>query len=218
MTGKSVAELVHLNDIPDLSELPADDDSPLSELTPMQLRYVEGWLALAGQHGAMTRAAEYAGYAQKTWSVVGSKLNRDPRITAAIKYLAEKKAHTAAYASMGTLEQLQRTGTDAIRLKAAQTILSHAGIIATTIHQHEHIVKDSRTQDQVEASVMEKLKDLGLGDMIDVSPKVSPHSHEGGERKEGQNQGAPRYKQKLIPNRMPTDDEIDEMDWMDVEV
>jgi phage terminase small subunit len=198
-----------------LSDIPPDDDSPLSALTPMMLKWVEGFLALAGEYGAMTRAAEYAGYAEGTWAVTGSRLHRDPRITAVIKYLAEKKAHISAYAAMSTMEQLMRTGTDAIRMKAAKELLGHAGVLLATIHQHEHTVKDNRDEEQIEKSIQEKMKTLGLGEMIVVPHK---NTRESGERKASQDEGPPKWKRQLIPNRAPTEEEIDDMDWMDVEV
>jgi phage terminase small subunit len=188
----------------DFSELTADDDSPMAKLTVKQRLWVVAFCALAGQHGAMTRAAEYAGYAEGTWPVRGSQNYRRKDIQAAIKYLAETKAHVSAYAAMQTLEDLNRTGTQPIRLAAAKALLGHAGIIIKTVHQHEITIDDNRDEDQIMEAVREQMKELGLDatEVIEatVNPEDDYRSHASGRRPDGMNQGRSPKKQLTPPS------------------
>ncbi len=205
-------DLVELHDT-SCSELVETDDSPLSGLTAMELRYVEAFAALAGTHGAMTNAARYAGYSPKTCTVKGSQMIRKPKILAALRYLTEHKAHASAIMAMTTLQHLAMNGNDSIRLKASERILGYSGIIVQTIHRHEHMIQDNRTPEQVKIAISEKAQKLGLDvkSMIDITPhpnKVNPPNPD----------GAPKYKRQLVPNRELTDDEIEEIDWARMEV
>lgn len=186
----------------DFTVLAEDDDSPMSVLTIKQRLWVVAYCALAGVHGAMTRAAEYAGYAPNTWAVRGSQNYQRKDIQAAIKYLAETKAHVSAFAAMATIEQLNRTGTDPIRLKAAGMLLAHAGIIIKTIHHHEITLDDNRDEDQIMQAVLDQMKELGLDatEVIEATLADDDRSHESGNRPEGMNQGR-TPKQTLIPGK-----------------
>ena len=202
MTSKELQatrDLVELTGM-DFSVLEEKDDSPMSVLTVKQRLWVVAYCALAGQHGALTRAAEYAGYAEGTWGVKGSQPHRRADIQAAIKYLAETKAHVSAFAAMSTLEELNRVGTQPIRLKAAGMLLAHAGIIIKTVHQHEITLDDNRDEDQIMEAVKEQMKELGLdaSEVIEATLADDNRSHESGNRPEGMNQGRNK-KQELNP-------------------
>ncbi len=211
---------VDLLGIPDLSELGEYEDSPLAELTLKMRKFVEGWIALQGEHGSLKAAALYAGYAPDTCCVRGALLIRDPRVLAAIKYLAEKRAHASAFAAMSTLEDLMRSAPPAQRLKAAQSVLAFSGIIVKTVHEHEINIKDNRSEDQIKAAIQEKLKSLGMApDVIDVTPKKDDGRANSETRPAGMNQGPPTYKRYLVPNRLPTEEELEDgIDWMRMEV
>lgn len=186
----------------DFSELAADDDSPMADLTVKQRLWVVAFCALAGEHGSLTRAAEYAGYAEGTWAVKGSQNYRRPDIQAAIKFLAETKAHVAAYAAMQTLEDLNRSGTQPIRLAAAKALLGHAGIIIKTVHQHEITIDDNRDESQILEAVREQMKELGLDatEVIEATLAEDNRSHESGNRPDGMNQGRTPKKQLNQPS------------------
>lgn len=194
-------ELVELTGM-DFSVLEDKDDSPMAALTVKQRLWVVAYCALAGVHGALTRAAEYAGYAEGTWAVRGSQNYRRADIQAAIKYLAETKAHVSAYAAMNTLEELNRSGTQPIRLAAAKALLGHAGIIIKTVHQHEITLDDNRDETQILEAVKEQMKELGLDatEVIEATLADDNRSHESGNRPEGMNQGRTPKKQLNPPS------------------
>lgn len=212
---QNIKETTDLVDLHGTHIAPAEpgDDNPLVGLTDFERRYVEAYAALAGSHGAMTRAAEYAGYSPKTCAVKGSTLLKKPKILKALRFLTEHKAHAAGIMAMSTLEELARTGTDAIRLKAAERLLGYSGIIIKTISKVEHDINDNRTPEQIRAAIGEKAAKLGIDfeGMKIVSPPKRAVT-------EAEMQGAPRYKKSLIPNRPLTDEEVDEIDWLNAKV
>lgn len=207
-----------INDVRDLvllhgtacADLEENEDNPLAGLTEMERRFVEGYAALAGSHGALTNAARYAGYSPKTCSVKGSQMIRKPKILAALRYLTEHKAHSSAILAMTTLTDLMRSGNDSVRLKAADRVLGYAGIIVKTISKVEHNINDNRTPAQIRATIAEKAQRLGINvaDMVDITPPKRPSNNP---------DGAPSYKRQLVPNKPMDDLDIDEIDWVNVE-
>jgi phage terminase small subunit len=227
LTLKSAEEAVALTGL-NFDELEPGDESPMAKLTVKQRRWVVAFCALAGVHGALTRAAEYAGYAAGTHAVRGSQLYRRLDIQLAIKYLAETKAHVAAFAAMTVFEDILRTGTENGRLKAADRILGHAGMIIRTVSHHEITIDDNRSEDQVMAAVVEQMKELGLSATVInaatdpfKSPEDDDRTHASGNRPEGMNQGRLPYKRKLVPGKdrpakIKKATPVVDLDWDDV--
>ncbi len=103
-----------------------------------------------------------------------------------------------------------RAGTENNRLKAADRILGHAGIIIKTVHHHEISIDDNRDEDQIMAAVLEQMKELGLDAKViegtlapfkePLAPEDDARTNVSGMRPEGMNQGR-NPKQKLIPGK-----------------
>ena len=119
-------------------------------------------MALVENGGNQTRAAITAGYSEEFAKSIGSRLARNPKVTAAIKEMADQRVRSSAVNAMDVIIEIMRDPTHKDRFKAAIEVANRSGLIVTT--QHE--VKVAHTVDDTQ--MVERIRQLATGLGLDA--------------------------------------------------
>lgn len=147
------------------------------KLTQKQRRFLHHYLSLGGVNA--TRAAVLAGYegGRDGASVTAHRLLRNPVILSELRDLAEKKLKANVAMAASVLEELATSAkNEAVRLKAAETLLDRGGLMLATISKHEITVTNSRTDKELLERVEQLTRELGLGAKVieQPPPQIQP--------------------------------------------
>jgi hypothetical protein len=159
-----------MKDVP-IADPPVEELGPaMLALTPMQRRFVVGWIGSEGKDAA--RAARAAGYADtgEAAKVIASRMLRNPKITKAIHEEAGRRLTALSIYAVFALERNMR-GNAKARQVAADSILDRTGFPRRV--EKDVKVDDARPHrpyEQLLALVYERLK----GHSISVKELEAP--------------------------------------------
>lgn len=141
----------------------------MQALTTKQRLFVLNYVMARGN---ATEAAFRSGYGagdRENCRKIGSHLMQNPKILRGIKEDGERRLNAAAGLSAEVLVQLLDSPKESVRQKAAEHILSLAGINPVTRHEHVHV---HETNEAITAEIRKMAKQLGLDEskLLGYSP------------------------------------------------
>lgn len=173
-----------------LIEVPPEDmmGPAMRELNERQRKYV---CALAVTGGAHREAYVWAGYEGKSLNSLNAgacQLHARPDVQRAIKEEALRRLDSSSLMAVSTLAELaspKSTAKASVRLAAANSLLDRIGGFAGKT-EHQIVIKDERTTNDILASIRQLAKENGLdpsrllgGPVIDAEFVEVPMSNEG---------------------------------------
>ncbi|HTV31084.1 MAG TPA: terminase small subunit [Xanthobacteraceae bacterium] len=139
----------------------------LQGLTLRTIAFVENYVASAGRNAEA--AAVKAGFAPSGAQAHASRLLRDDRVLALIRYIVERKFRAEVVAALEVIKMIRDDPTTppATKLKAAESFLDRGGMLLQHVSTVHHVVEDRRSS----AGDLRQLVDDVL--MLDVGLTVT---------------------------------------------
>ncbi|MET0087970.1 MAG: terminase small subunit [Sedimenticola sp.] len=142
------------------------------KLTNKQTQFAVAYVRTGGK-GA--ESARQAGYAVDSADVTSYKLLRNPKVLEAIERETRKALKSDVALARQTIYDLCRnSSSDAVRLQAAQALLSHGGLQVVRQSEVRHTLEDNRTDQELIASIQSYLEELKIVPGEVVQEEVKP--------------------------------------------
>ena len=127
---------------------PHSSDKPLSL---KELTFVDRYLALGGERGAGTKAAQLAGYSASWSAIAAHRMLRRPRVMRAIEEESKRLVRALGPQAIKVIKEILDDREHKDRLKAARTVLERIDPTFLGV-QHQHHV-DVAVESGVETAV-----------------------------------------------------------------
>lgn len=126
--------------------------------TELQQRFAEAYVENGGNGAA---AAREAGYAESSAAQEAARLLKNKNVLEAIKIETLRQFAEGVPLAVKTIIDLVKNSENAkVRLDAANALLDRGGLQLS--QRFEHVIKDDRTDEELEAAIIASAKELGV--------------------------------------------------------